>query len=77
MLGMSIVNWIVMLLTIAMIVEAVIEIRRKRWMAAVISALFAAFLIFWFMPGYQHLWNTITGSGAGTPSGSGTSGGAP
>lgn len=61
-------DYILLLITILLIVEAVVEARRKRWLAFAISIAFLALVTWMTMPIYRHFWNkAVPASTPATP----------
>ncbi|MGD9690628.1 MAG: hypothetical protein AB7K52_13165 [Phycisphaerales bacterium] len=60
---MSIIDWLVLAMIIATLIELVIELRRKRWWAAVMSSLVGALLVFMWWPMFVFLARKIFGGG--------------
>lgn len=58
---MTIIDWLVLALTILTVVEAVREARRKQWTAFAISVIVFLILVFMFRPLWIYIWNSITG----------------
>ncbi len=58
-MGLGILNYILFAITILIIVEAVIEARRKNWLALAISIAFLALVIYINLPAYQHIWGIL------------------
>lgn len=52
-------NYIMMAITVLLIIEAVVEARRKRWLALALSIAFLALVIYMNSPAYRYLWRKI------------------
>ncbi len=57
---MGIFDIILLIITVLLIVEAVVEARRKNWLALALSIAFLALIIYITSPVYRHLWSKIS-----------------
>ena len=58
-MGLGPLNYILFAITVLIIVEAVLEARRKNWLALAISIAFLALVVYINLPAYQHIWGLI------------------
>jgi len=57
---MGIVDYVVLLLMVFIAVELVLEVRKKRWWGAAISAAILAFMVWNWSPLLVHVWKMVT-----------------
>lgn len=59
---MSIIDWLIVALTILTLVEAVREARRKQWTAFAMSVIVFLVLVVWWRPLWIYIFKSITGT---------------
>jgi hypothetical protein len=63
---MGFIDVLLLVITVILIIEAVIEARRKRWLAFALSLCFIAILLYITSPVYRYLWHKVMPA-KGTP----------
>ena len=61
-------DYILLIITVLLVIEAVVEARRKRWLALALSLAFLALIVYMTLPVYRYLWNKVAPSSAVSPS---------
>ncbi|MGE3107138.1 MAG: hypothetical protein AB7G11_08665 [Phycisphaerales bacterium] len=59
---MSIIDWLVLALTILCLAEAIREARRKEWTAFAMSIIVFLILVYWWRPMWIYIYKSLTGT---------------
>ena len=67
MLGLGPVDWLIVAVVVVTAVQLVIEARKKRWGAVMVSVLFLGLFVWIGWGIWTHLWGMVVGSGGQSP----------